>query len=75
MRIAIVNEKALASRGLSPDQIRGFINALSASVDRDRIAALSKGVGEPLSVPFLPAPRAVDTERSAPKCRSCRTST
>ena len=64
VRIAIVNEKALAARGFSADQIRGFIDAFGASVDRDRIAAVSKGIGEPLSVPFLPVPRAVDTRPS-----------
>lgn len=56
VRVAIVNEKALLAKGFSAEGARAFIDSFSASVDRKRIAALSKGVGEPLAVPFLPAP-------------------
>ena len=56
MRVAIVNEKALLSKGFSTEQTRAFIDAFSAVVDRGKIAGLSKGLGIALAVPFLPVP-------------------
>jgi ABC-type transport system substrate-binding protein len=54
VRVAIINEKSLAAKGFKAPQVRKFIDALSASVDRDRIASLSHGTGQPLYHPFLP---------------------
>ena len=69
IRVAIVNEKALLAKGFSPGQIRTFIDSFDASIDRGRIAALSKGVGEPLSVPFLPVPGGAEAGKSVPAVR------
>lgn len=56
IRVAIVNEKSLAAKQFTPEQTRAFIDSLSALVDRQRIADLSRGIGEPLALPMLPAP-------------------
>ena len=56
IRVAIVNEKALLAKGFSTELTRAFIDAFSASVDREKIARLSNGVGVALGVPFLPVP-------------------
>lgn len=56
IRVAIVNERALAAKGFDPGQARAFIDAFSAATDRKRISELSKGIAEPAAVAFLPAP-------------------
>ncbi len=56
IRVAIINEKALAAKGFYPGQVRAFIDAFSAATDRKRIAELSKGTAEPAAVAFLPVP-------------------
>lgn len=56
IRVAIVNEKALTAKGFDQDKVRAFINTFSAAIDRNRIAELSGGIGEPVKLPFLPIP-------------------
>lgn len=55
VRVAIVNEKALADKGFSNEQIRDFINSFSAQTDRKKLSQLSGGIGVPLQTPFPPA--------------------
>lgn len=56
VRIAVINENRLLAKGLGPDQVRQFVGAYSASVDRDRLASLSKGGAVALYSPFPPLP-------------------
>lgn len=55
VRVVIINEKKLAEKGFSQGQIKAFLNRLSADVDRDKMASLSKGIAVPLKAPFPPA--------------------
>lgn len=55
VRLLIVNEKALAAKGFRKDIITDFIHLLSAKIDRQKLALISKGIGEPLWTPFPPA--------------------
>lgn len=55
VRVAIINEKALAKKGFSKEQIRNFINSFSRQTDREKISTLSGGIGVPLQTPFPPA--------------------
>jgi len=56
VRILIVNKKRLAYKGLTKQQIRSFIDAYASSIDRKRIAELSKGTAIPLTSPYPPVP-------------------
>ena len=51
IRVVIVNEKRLIQRGFSKEQVRAFERQYSTSVQRARIADLSKGIGIPMSTP------------------------
>ena len=66
IRIAIINEETLLAKGFSPEQARSFIDVFNASVDRGAISALSKGVGEPLTIPFLPVPPGAEASTPVP---------
>lgn len=69
IRVVIVNEKSLSAKGFTPEQIRDFIDALSAAVDRKKLAAASRGTGETLTAAFPPArtvPEATRLRRPEP---------
>ena len=51
IRLVIVNEKRLIQRGFSKEQVRAFERQYSTSIQRARIADLSKGIGIPMSTP------------------------
>lgn len=55
VRIVIVNERSLSDKGFAGQQIRDFIDALSANVDRARLVASSNGTAEALLTAFPPA--------------------
>lgn len=61
IRVVIVNEKRLLSRGFSPEQVADFKVRYSQAVDRQRLALLAGGLAEPLaaSTPMLDDPGAV----------------
>jgi ABC-type transport system substrate-binding protein len=44
VRVLIINERRLAQRGFSSDQIRTFRDALDSGVDRQRLESISAGV-------------------------------
>jgi hypothetical protein len=44
MRVLIVNEKSLAAKGFTPADIRAFRDALDASIDRQKLQAVSSGI-------------------------------
>lgn len=56
VRIVVVSENRLAEKGFKKPQVRQFINAFSSSIDRARIAELSKGTAMPMMTPFPPLP-------------------
>lgn len=56
VRILIVNDKRLAKKGFAKPLVREFINAYASAVDRERIAALSKGTAIPMISPYPPMP-------------------
>lgn len=55
VRLVIVNEKSLSSKGFSSQQVRDFIDSMASTVDRTKIASLAKGAAGPLAAPFPPA--------------------
>lgn len=63
IRVVIVNEKSLSGKGFTTDQMRDFIDAFSATVDRGKLAELSLGTGDPLKAPFPPASGVTEATR------------
>lgn len=57
VRIAIINEKSLLAKGFDAAQARRFIQSYSASVDRNKIAQNTRGIGKVLETGFPPIPR------------------
>ncbi len=59
VRIAIISEKSLLAKGFDAEKVRRFIQAYSASIDRNKIAQNTHGIGAALETSFPPVPRAV----------------
>lgn len=65
VRVAIINEKALSAKGMDESEVRAFIKAFSNAIDRQKIADMSGGIGEPIKLAFLPEQSlAVQSENS-----------
>lgn len=59
VRIAIVNAKSLISKGFDADSAHRFIQAYSATIDRNKIAQNTHGIGIAMETNFPPVPRTI----------------